>query len=101
MMTREFKLVSLVFVIALSSALLATAEEAAPRLEVRTAEGQTLYHVGERIPLKLSFTGPENKRFETNMASYDRSGRMAYEEFNVAPASGWIDPLHVYFGSSS
>jgi hypothetical protein len=26
---------------------------------------------------------------------------MAYEEFNVAPASGWVDPLNVYFGSNS
>jgi hypothetical protein len=34
------------------------------------------------------------------MASYDRSGRMGYEEFNVAPTAGWADPLHVYFGSS-
>jgi hypothetical protein len=30
------------------------------------------------------------------MASYDRSGRMGYEDFNVAPAIGWADPLHVY-----
>jgi hypothetical protein len=26
---------------------------------------------------------------------------MGYEEFNVAPAAGWAEPLHVYFGSSS
>src|ERR1019366_7323382 len=100
MMTREFTFVSLAVVVALSTPLLASPEDAAPQLQGGTAEGQTLYHVGERIPLKLSFTGPENKRFETNMASYDRSGRMAYEEFKVAPASGWADPLHVYFGSS-
>lgn len=80
--------------------LLASAEEASPQLQVRTVQGQTLYHVGERIPLELTFTGPENKRFEINMASYDRSGRMGYEEFNVAPASGWADPLHSYCGSS-
>ena len=101
MMAHEITSVSLAVVVALSMPLLASAENVAPQLEVQTAEGQTLYHVGERIPLKLSFTGPENKRFEINMARYDRSGRMAYEEFKVAPASGWADPLHVYFGSSS
>ncbi len=101
MMVRPFTLVSLAVTVALSTRLLASAEDASPRLQVRTPEGQTLYRIGERIPLKLSFTGPENKRFEINMASYDRSGRMAYEEFNVAPAAGWADPLHVYFGSSS
>jgi hypothetical protein len=100
MMRRAFISVSFAVVIALSTRLPASAEDASPLLQVRTADGRTLYHVGERIPLTLSFTGPENKRFETNMASYDRSGRMEYEEFNVTPASGWVDPLHVYFGSS-
>ena len=100
-MTCEFTFVSLAVVVALSMPLRASAEDPSPQLQVRTAEGQTLYHIGERIPLELSFTGPENKRFEINMASYDRSGRMGYEEFNVGPAAGWADPLHVYFGSSS
>ena len=100
MMGRAFTFVSLAVMVALSTRLLASAEDASPQLQVRTVEGQALYHVGERIPLELSFTGPENKRFEINMARYDRSGRMAYEEFNVAPASGWADPLQEYFGSS-
>ena len=100
-MGRAFTFVSLAVMVALSTQLLASTEDASPRLHVRTAEGETLYHVGERIPLEVSFTGPENKRFEINMASYDRSGRMGYEEFKVAPAAGWTDPLHVYFDSSS
>jgi hypothetical protein len=33
------------------------------------------------------------------MASYDRSGRMSYEQFEVEPSSGWSDPLAVYFDS--
>jgi hypothetical protein len=99
-MGRAFIFVSSAVMVAMCTRLFASAEDASPLLQVRTAEGQTLYHVGERIPLELSFTGPENKRFEINMANYDRSGRMGYEEFNVAPAAGWADPLHVYFGSS-
>lgn len=100
MMGRAFAFVSLVVMVAWSTRLWASAEDGPPQLQVRTAGGQVLYHVGERIPLELSFTGPENKRFEINMASYDRSGRMGYEEFDVTPASGWADPLRVYFGSS-
>jgi hypothetical protein len=35
------------------------------------------------------------------MSSYDRSGRMAYEQFDVEPNSGWSDPLALYFGSQN
>ena len=65
-----------------------------------TTEGQrSTYQIGERIPIDLSFTGPGNKQFEITMSSYDRSGRMAYEQFDVEPNSGWSDPLTLYFGS--
>jgi hypothetical protein len=101
MMTSKFTFASLAVTAILSTPFLASSEEAAPQLQVRTAEGRSLYQVGERISLSLSFTGPENRRFETNMASYDQSGRMSYEEFHVAPASGWVDPLNIYLGSSS
>jgi hypothetical protein len=101
MMTSKFTFASLAVTAILSTPFLASSEDAAPQLQVRTAEGRSLYQVGERISLSLSFTGPENRRFETNMASYDQSGRMSYEEFHVAPASGWVDPLNIYLGSSS
>ena len=100
MMTCKFTFASLAVVAVLSTPFLASSEEATPQLQVRTAEGRSQYQVGERISLSLGFTGPENKRYETNMASYDRNGRMSYEEFHVTPASGWVDPLNVYFGSS-
>src|ERR1700694_1205606 len=69
----------------------------APQLQVTTSGNQTTFHMGERIPLQLAFTGPENKRFEITNASYDRSGRMSYEEFEVSPDRGWVDPLKTYF----
>ena len=68
-------------------------------LVVTTQGHQSTYQIGERIPIDLSFTGPGNDQFEINMSSYDRSGRMAYENFEVVPSSGWSDPLAVYFGS--
>ena len=55
--------------------------------------------IGERIPINLSFTGPGKKQFEITMSSYDRSGRMSYEQFDVEPKSGWSDPLALYFSS--
>jgi len=65
-----------------------------------TTEGQrSTYQIGERIPIDLSFTRPSNKQFEITLSSYDRSGRMAYEQFDVEPNSGWSDPLALYFGS--
>lgn len=76
------------------------AQDAAPQLIVRTADDQTTYHIGQRIPLELSFTGSDNKRFEINMATYDRIGRIPYERFGVSPSGGWADPLDVYFGGT-
>jgi hypothetical protein len=34
-----------------------------------------------------------------NNASYDRSGRMGYEQFIVEPKDATRDPLYVYFNS--
>ena len=81
----------------LSVAAWASDEQAA--LVVTTQGKRSTYQVGERIPIELIFSGPGNKQFEITMASYDRSGRMSYEDFEVEPAAGWSDPLAVYFGS--
>jgi len=66
-------------------------------LKVETANGQTQFHTGEVIPLKLSFTSSAPKKYQINMASYDRSGRMNYEGFHAEPEDGWSDPLKLYF----
>ena len=68
-----------------------------PRLVIATTSGQNIFHVGERIPLQLSFTGPDDKTFAIDLAHYDRSGRMSEDSFNVEPQSGWLDPLAAYF----
>lgn len=78
----------------------ASAQDASPQLTARTGDGQSTYYIGQRIPLELSFTGPDNKRYEINTATGDASGRMTYEQFEVTPGSGWIDPLATYYGSS-
>ena len=77
------------------------AQKGDPVLTVRTVGGQTTFRIGERIPLELSFTATELKRYEMTNAGYDRNGRMNYESFSVSPSSGWVDPLEAYFSNGS
>src|SRR5271157_932268 len=67
------------------------------RLSARTKGGQTTFRLGEVIPLELSFTSPTEKKYQLDMAGYDRSGRMNEETFAVKPEAGWDDPLYRYF----
>lgn len=68
-------------------------------LEVSIANSQTAFHIGEAIPLKLTYRSKIEKRYQLNMARYDRSGRMDYERFVVTPAEGAVDPLPNHPGS--
>jgi len=99
-MRRNFRLIVLLLLV-FSGVRSLRAEPAAsdhaPRLTIATSSGQSIFHVGERIPLVLSFTGPNDKSFAIDLASYDRSGRMYEDTFNVEPHSGWVDPLAAYF----
>jgi hypothetical protein len=85
------------FFLLLTYAGCARAANLLPELKVRTADGGSTYRIGERIRLKLSFSSAEARRYEIDEASYDRSGRMGYESFQVLPAKGWSDPLQDYF----
>lgn len=67
------------------------------RFVVETADGRTRFRIGETIPLNLSFTSSAAKKYQINLAAYDRSGRMHYETFAVEPDEGWSDPLRAYF----
>jgi hypothetical protein len=88
---------ALMAVAALAVAQSATETPPDVRLEVSTRGGQTTFCVGEVIPLELSFTSSTPKKYELDMASYDRSGRLNAEKFTVVPADGWVDPLDLYF----
>jgi hypothetical protein len=57
------------------------------------------FHIGEIIPIELSFSSRLRRHFQVNQASYDRSGRMDYERFTVTPAEGAVDPLAEYFAA--
>jgi hypothetical protein len=54
------------------------------------------FHMGEIIPIKLSFSSRVKNRYQLNEAHYDRSGRMEYEHFIVTPTDGAVDPLANY-----
>jgi hypothetical protein len=52
------------------------------------------------IPLELTFTSTIPNRYQINLAQYDRSGRMNYEQFLLDPKEGSSDPLQLYFNSA-
>ncbi|HZI48265.1 MAG TPA: HEAT repeat domain-containing protein [Pyrinomonadaceae bacterium] len=62
-------------------------------LKVSVATDQQEFRMGETIPLQLSFTSTVKNQYQLNLAQYDRSGRMNYEQFNISPAGGSVDPL--------
>ncbi len=62
-------------------------------LRVSIASDEREFHIGETIPIQLSFSSAVKDRYHVNLAHYDRSGRMEYERFRVAPARGAVDPL--------
>jgi hypothetical protein len=91
------------FAVLLANAQGNTPSAESPDLDVTftaaTQTGATEFRIGEAIPLQLSFSSPATKTYQINMASYDRSGRMSYEQFAVRPENGWSDPLKDYFSS--
>jgi len=67
-------------------------------LLVSITSDQSEFHIGETIPLQLAFSSAVKDRYQINMAQYDRSGRMNYENFNLSPAEGAVDPLEDHLG---
>jgi len=67
-------------------------------LEVSIPGEQREFHIGEIIPLQLRFSSAVREQYQVNMAQYDRSGRMNYEQFKVLPESGSVDPLLNHLG---
>jgi len=66
---------------------------------IRFADGTNHFHVGEIIPIELSFSASVPDTYYISMRNYDRSGRLDLEGFHVTPPGR--DPLHNYFASMS
>jgi hypothetical protein len=75
----------------------ASAKELGPVLDVITATGETTFHIGERIPLKLTFTNPNDAQYGIAPWNTGRGGEFDFERFDVSPSTGWSDPLTSYF----
>lgn len=67
-------------------------------LLVSVASDRSEFHIGETIPLSLAFSSAIKDRYQINMAQYDRSGRMNYEQFNLSPSESIVDPLEGHLG---
>jgi hypothetical protein len=64
----------------------------------QTADGQRTYHIGERIPLKLTFSSPNDNDYLISPLVRGRGDEFDCNRFEVvSPATGWSDPLEMYF----
>ena len=70
-----------------------------PQLTISTPNNQLCFRIGEIIPLDLAFTSSSHNKYQMDMASYDRSGRLNEDRFVIDPSTGWDDPLQFYFHS--
>jgi hypothetical protein len=70
-----------------------------PQLTISTRDNQLSFRIGEIIPLDLAFTSSSPNKYQMDMASYDRSGRLNEDKFVADPSTGWDDPLQLYFRS--
>jgi hypothetical protein len=94
----RFETVALACILALNVSG-AQAESAAVKLTVRAKNDQTTFRIGELIELELSFSSTSSNTYQFNTATYDRSGRLGSESYQVEPKTGWDDPLEMYFQS--
>ncbi|HEY4837298.1 MAG TPA: hypothetical protein VIH72_01745, partial [Candidatus Acidoferrales bacterium] len=76
---------------------MAAQQNSGATLTIRFADASSRFHVGEVIPIELSFSASVPDAFEYSTANYDRSGRLNIEQFHVTPAGR--DPLHNYYSS--
>jgi hypothetical protein len=68
-----------------------------PQLALTIRNNQSSFHIGEIIPLDLAFTSSTLNTYQLDMATYDRSGRLNEDQFEVDPSNGYDDPLQLYF----
>ena len=82
------------FLALLCVAFPAMSQESPVRLRLSTAAGKTQFHIGEPIPVTLTFEtdGPQSLSVATGV-SLRRIRPQKPDEFSVEPAAGWVDPL--------
>lgn len=83
-----------IFALAMAPALQAQEDDGAS-LTISFANGVAIFHVGEVIPVELSFRALVPDAYGISTRNYDRSGRLNIEHFHVNPAGR--DPLQKYY----
>lgn len=66
---------------------------------VRLKDNRKQFHLGEIIPVELSFASSKPETFTLDAATYDRSGRLHSDGFALDPRDGAVDPIADYFNS--
>jgi hypothetical protein len=67
-------------------------------LSFQATNGQSTFHIGERIPLKLTFSSPNDTDYLIAPLVRGRGDEFDCNRFEVvSPAAGWSDPLEMYF----
>jgi hypothetical protein len=93
--TRRMRHLRLVFILLVVAVPLSAQQESGVTLTIRFPDGSSRFHVGEIIPVELSFKASSPNVYDMEMRNYDRSGRLSIEEFHVTPPER--DPLQRYF----
>jgi hypothetical protein len=73
--------------------------ESSVSLTIRFADGTSRFHVGEIIPIELSFKASIPGTYDMEMRNYDRSGRLNIEAFHLTPPGR--DPLERYYSTGA
>ena len=80
------------------AALPLSAQSDQAALSFQTTNGQSTFHIGERIPLKLTFSSPNDTDYRIVPLIRGRGSEFDCNRFEVvSPAAGWSDPYEMYF----
>ncbi len=82
------------------AALSLRAQEPSVKLAVQAADGQTVFRIGERIPIKLTFTSANDTQYIIAPWVGGRGGEFDLEDFQVLSSGGWSDPFALYFAQN-
>jgi hypothetical protein len=95
---RVFLYLQLLFAALLLLSLPLDAQQDQAALRFETENGQSAFHIGERIPLKLTFSSPNDSDYLITPLIRGRGDEFDCNRFEVvSPAAGWSDPLEMYF----
>jgi hypothetical protein len=74
---------------------LSAQQDSGVSLTIRFPNDTSRFHVGEVIPIELSFKASIPDTYDIETRNYDRSGRLNIEQFHVTPPGR--DPLQRYY----